>query len=646
MKIKKVLLASFLTLLLLSGNILKSYAQFDEEVEEEMTPAEDIEPDALPSDRQRTYDEGITIKEVEITGNMLVSDDKIIESIKTKPGAIFDRSALQQDLKSIYEMGYFTDKIKAVPEASPTGVKLRIELEENVPVTGFNITGNTAVSTAELEELFKDQAGLPQNIAQLNGAISKIEKIYSDKGYVLARVKKITDDPDGMVNIDINEGKINKIKFVGNTKTKDFVIKRNMITQEGSLYNEKLLKEDLKRIFGTQAFEDVRRVVTASTEDPEEYDLSVEVDEKRTGSISLGGGVDTGSGIFGSLGYTNPNFLGRGQIVSATAIGGSGIIQKDTDTVRKATVQFEASFTEPRVANTLNSLQASAFGRNYASYQVPLATERRIGGEIQWARPIKRFRNVAGSISLGFENIKIKEADAIGWLTYAMAPNAGDMSFDQAIEERAKQLEGGTFLNIGPSIAYDTRDNRLTPTRGWYHTIKLSQAFGMGGDISQYGRVYGSFRKYIPLGKKTTFALNFQTGSKLIGEIPDFAAFRLGGANSVRGFREGNLGHGGRYIMGNAEIRAPLPILSQIKKIPFVENVRGALFFDAGKLYSQTVTNRLFDRPGYGMSAGAGLRINIPGIGPIRVDYGIPLTKVGKFEEKKGRFNFGFGEKF
>lgn len=643
MKIKRVLLASFLTLLLLSGSMTNSFAQFDDEVEEEMTPAETIEPEALPSSEKRSYDEGITIKEVEITGNMLVPEEKILESIKTKPGTIFDRTSLQQDLKSIYEMGYFTDNIKAVPEASPTGVKLRIELEENIPVTGFNIVGNTAVSTAELEELFKDQAGLPQNIAQLNGAISKIEKIYSDKGFVLARVKKITDDPDGMINIDINEGKINKIKFVGNTKTKEFVIKRNMITREGSLYNENLLKDDLKRIFGTQAFEDVRRVVTASTENPEEYDLAVEVDEKRTGSISLGGGVDTGSGIFGSLGYTNPNFLGRGQIISATVIGGSGVINSDADTVRKATVQFEANFTEPRIGDTLNSLQVDAFGRNYASFQVPLATERRIGTSIQWARPIKRFNNLAGSLSLDFENVKLKDADPMSWLTYAAM--AG-IPYQEAIEDRAQQLEGGNFIGLEPSLVYDTRNNRLNPTSGWYHTVKLKQAFGLGGDINQYGRVYASLRKYIPLGEKSTFALNFQTGSKLIGDLPEFSSFRLGGANTIRGFKEGNIGHGSQYIMGSAEVRVPFPILSQIKKIPFMDNIKAAVFFDAGKLYNQSITNRMFDRPGYGMAAGAGLRINIPGLGPIRVDYGIPLTKVGKYETKKGRFNFGFGEKF
>lgn len=640
MRVKKQIILSFLALLILSATSGSLFAQMPEEEEEFIsTPAEDIEPDALSSSKRRTYDEGITIKDIDISGNMLVPREKILEAMHTKKGTVFDRNALQQDLKAIYGMGYFTDKIKAVPEASPTGVKLRIEVEENIPVTGFNIVGNTVISTAELEQLFKDQTGLPQNIAQLNDAISKIEKLYGDKGYVLARVKKITDDPDGMVNIDINEGRIDKIKYVGNTKTKDFIIKRNMVTSENSIYNEKILKEDLKRIFGTQAFEDVRRVISASPDDPDKYVLTVEVDEKRTGSISLGGGVDTGSGIFGSLGYTNPNFLGRGQVVSAVVLAGSGVIRSDTDTVRKATVQFEGSFTEPRVANTLNSLQATAFGRDFASFQVPLAIERRIGGEIQWARPIKRFKNVAGSVSLGVENINLREGDAFGTALYYAASGVD-------IAERAQQLEGGTFLSIGPSLAYDTRDHRLNPTRGWYNTVKIKQSFGMGGDINQFGKVYANFRKYFPLGEKTTLALNFQAGSQIIGDIPEFSMFRMGGSYSIRGFREGNIGHGGQYLMGSAELRGPVPILSSIKKIPLVDKIRGALFIDAGKLYNPAISNYIFDRPGYGISAGAGLRINIPGLGPIRIDYGYPLTKVGRYGDDGGRFNFGFGEKF
>lgn len=645
MRIKKTLLVGLITVLLLTAaNFGRVYAQSAEEEENISTPAEQIEPEAIPTETKRTYDEGITVKQIDIVGNMLVTDDKILGKMKTKQGSTFDRGALQEDLKSIYDMGYFTDKIKVVPEASPTGVKLRIEVEENIPITGVNFTGNTVISTAELEDLFKDQTGLPQNISQLNEAVAKIEKIYADKGFVLARVKKISDDPDGMVNIEINEGIIDKIKLVGNSKTKDHIIKRNMQSLEGSIYNEDLLKDDLKRVYGTQSFEDVRRVISASTKDPDKYDVTIEVDEKRTGSISLGGGVDTGSGIFGSIGYTNSNFLGRGQNISAVVMAGSGVIHRQSDTVRRASLQFEGSYGIPRIGNTYNSLQTTVFGREYASYQIPLGIERRFGGEVTWARPIKRFRNVAGSIGLEVENIDLREGNFFGWLGYYAAAFP-DNTLQQAINTRAQELEGGTFMTIGPSLAYDTRNNALSPTKGWYHTIKVKESFGFG-DINQFGRVYGSFRRYIPLGQKTTFALNFQAGSKMFGSIPEFSMFRLGGTNTIRGFREGSIGTGGQYLMGTAEIRAPVPFLAKIKKIPFVDNLKCAFFVDAGRIFNGSISNQIYGRPAYGLSTGFGVRINIPGMGPVRIDYGIPLTKLGLYYGEGGRFNFGFGEKF
>ncbi|MGG2319889.1 POTRA domain-containing protein, partial [Salmonella enterica] len=91
-----------------------------------------------------------------------------------------------------------------------------------------HIEGNSIIEDSELQAIFASQTGMPQNIGQLNESIEKVEKLYADKGYVLARVSNIEDDPDGVINLKINEGTIDKVQFVGNRKTKDFVIKRLM----------------------------------------------------------------------------------------------------------------------------------------------------------------------------------------------------------------------------------------------------------------------------------------------------------------------------------------------------------------------------------------------------------------------------------
>ncbi len=97
-------------------------------------------------------------------------------------------------------------------------------------------------------------------------------------------------------------------------------------------------------------------------------------------------------------------------------------------------------------------------------------------------------------------------------------------------------------------------------------------------------------------------------------------------------------------MMATTEFRTPIPFVDKMTKINFVKDMRLAVFADAGSLFRETVTNDLYNRPGYGISAGLGLRVNIPALGPLAIDYGYPLTSVGSGNHKGGRFTFGFGQ--
>jgi len=634
---RKKILVLAISFAIIAANGHSSSAKQQKEEEKPFTQAQSLSPGGLKTLESRTYDEGVTVKKIEIEGNNLVKTSDIMQKLTTKEGSVFDREAVQNDLKSIYEMGYFTERLKAIPISSSSGITLKIRVEENVPVTGFTITGNKVVPTEEIAKILNPQTGLPQNISELNKAVQEIEDLYAQKGYILARVKRIEDDPDGMINVEINEGIIDEIRITGNTRTKDYVIKRNILTQPGTVYNENILKQDLSRIYGTQAFSDVRRVLSASNKDPDKYLLTVEVDEKRTGSISIGGGVDTGSGLFGSLGFVDHNLRGRGQELSITAMTGTGIILDDRDTVERASFQFEAKFVEPRLKQTLNSLQVRAFGNELASYQVPLGVERRIGSEIQLARPFKKYPHLAGSVSFGVEDVTIKEGD---WsrISKVFAQKGIDIS------RRADQLVGGTFITLGPSLIYDTRNSIYNTTQGFYSSIGYEHSFAVGGDSDSFGKVSATIRRFFPVGQRSTFTVGGRVAATAIGDLPEFAGFRLGGSSTIRGFREGDVGNGGGYMMASAELRTPIPFMDKVTNIKFFNDMRTAFFVDAGTLFNETLTNQLYNRPGYGISVGAGLRIFVPGIGPINLDYGIPITNVGAGNKKGGRFTFGFGD--
>ncbi|MEI3253978.1 MAG: POTRA domain-containing protein [Candidatus Gastranaerophilaceae bacterium] len=279
---------------------------------------ENLQPDTKNLQAEKTQSSSdIKVHSVEITGNNLVDTSEIMQFVKIQAGDPYSVDIVQQNLKAIYDMGYFSEKMKAIPvKIDDKNIKLKIIVQENIPITDFNITGNNSVATGDLLQILNPLMNKPQNILKLNEAITEIQEYYASQGYILARVTSITDDPDGMVNLTIDEGKIGAIIIEGNKKTKEFVVKRNILTQPGTIYNENLIKQDLMRLYGTQAFKDVKRTIERNEENPDVYDVTIHLEEQRTGTISIGGGLDTATGLFGTGGFTDNNFRGLGQRVS------------------------------------------------------------------------------------------------------------------------------------------------------------------------------------------------------------------------------------------------------------------------------------------------------------------------------------------
>ncbi len=578
-----------------------------------------------------------TIKTIEILGNNVIDKSLILQQMKLQEGDAYSRELIQRDLKAIYQLGYFTENMKAIPVNNSDGsITLKIVLEENAPVTDFTIEGNTVISTDEILTYLLPMKGKPQNISEINEAIAKIQDCYSSKGYILARIDSVSDDPDGTVNISIKEGTINRILISGNEKTKDYVIERNILTEPGQIYNENLLKEDLVRLYATQAFKDVTREIEP-TEDPDKYDITINIEEQRTASISVGGGIDSVTGVFGSVGISDNNFLGRNERLSLNGIAGTGVILNDSSIKRRMNLQAELSYFKPYFYNADTSLMSKIFYRDFGSYQVPLAIERRIGAEATVAHRMKFNKHVTSTFSLGLENIDVSEGDGkkISNL-YA--------KYNIPISERAKQLEGGLFLSLSPALLYDTRDNATVTRKGTMASLRFDEEIGVIDFNKTHGKLTGMVKQYIPVGKKSSLSFTAKGGGKIHGDnMPEVMAYRLGGPYTVRGFKMSGVGTGDAFIMGSAEFATPIPFLDRTR-INFLNNLRFTVWADAGKIFNPSITDQIYDRPLYAVSAGVGLKLYIPGMGPLSIDYGIPLTNPGDNGSRSGYFTFGVGD--
>ena len=424
--------------------------------------------------------------------------------------------------------------------------------------------------------------------------------------------------------------------IAGNEKTKDYVIERNILTEPGMVYNENLLKQDLVRLYATQAFKDVTREIEP-TENPDIYNITINVEEQRTASISVGGGVDSVTGVFGSVGIADNNFLGRAERISLNGIAGTGVILNDSSIKRRMNLQAELSYFKPYFYNADTSLMSKVFYRDFGSYQVPLAIERRVGAESTIAHRMKSNPHVTSTFTLGIENIDVSEGDK-GKITTMYS------RYNIPISERAKQLEGGLFLSLSPAVLYDTRDNATVTRKGTMASLRFDEEVGVIDFDKTHGKLTGMVKQYIPVGKKSSLSFTAKGGGKIHGDnMPEVMAYRLGGPYTVRGFKMSGVGTGDAFIMGSAEFATPIPFLDRTR-INFLNNLRFTVWADAGKIFNPSITDKIYDRPLYAVSAGVGLKLYIPGMGPLSIDYGIPLTNPGDNGNRNGYFTFGVGD--
>ncbi len=270
------------------------------------------------------------------------------------------------------------------------------------------------------------------------------------------------------------------------------------MTEPDTVYNENIIKQDLVRLYSTQAFKDVNRTIEVSQDDPDKFDITIELKEQRTAAISLGGGLDSATGAFGSVGISDNNFRGMNQRVSLTGLVGSGILMSDSSIKSHMNYQAELSFFEPHFLNADNSLMSKIYYRDLGSYQIPLAIERRIGIESTVAHRLKLNPHMTTTFTTGVEHIHLSEGDA---------GNIANLynKYGLNIADRAKQLEGGLFLRLAPGIAYDSRDSAVNPRNGSLVSARFEEAFGLDGFGKTNGRLLGMAKKICSCWEKIFF---------------------------------------------------------------------------------------------------------------------------------------------
>jgi outer membrane protein insertion porin family len=645
------------------------------------------------------------------------------------PGTRVSRSELQTDLSAIYASGWFSD-VRIQPVDGPLGVRLVVNVVANPVLKKVSLDPVSArIPSQVVADTFAADYGRTLNLNSLQSRMQELQRWYADQGYSLARVtgpQRV--NPDGTVELLVREGTVAgvEVKFLNKEgestnakgepikgKTKPWVISREVSIKTGQVFNRRELEEDIKRIYGTGLFSDVKVTLKPVAAEPGNVVIQLGVVEQSTGSLSGGLGYSQSQGVFGQVQLQESNLAGRawdgsinftyGQFGGLTDISFTDPwikgdkyrtafrarfflsrdvpqIYQSQDNGQFVTVSDVSSgfYAAPSTASAYNIFSTTnPLGKTFGSINDAVAAGsvaglgvnnnwfaldgntvaiQRFGGSLQLVRPLNGgnpFKRAPWSLVLGVNAQQVTPVNFAGEsMPYAVGPqnfNGGTTTVNNVICIAYNCASHNQLVGIRAAATMNTLNDTRNPTAGNFLSLGTEQFISVGENSPTFNRLRGSFTQFIPVNWLKIYkgcrpkkgeaadckqALAFQvTAGSNIGNMPSYESFCLGGANSVRGFYDCDLGVGKSFGEATLEYRFPI-----------FRIVSGELFVDGGTAFGTQANvsgnpGGLLSKPGSGFSVGTGLILTTP-VGPLR------LEVASKDFSGDWRFNLGVGWKF
>ena len=561
----------------------------------------------------------VKIRAVDFVGNSAVKDRKLARQMKeNKGGGMFSfilgngtykADKFEEDADKV--VAYYRDRGYVEARVGQPELKILEDSRDNktrfvevrIPVTEgeryrvgkLEFEGNKIVDSKALRPLFKISEGEVYSEKKIRKGFEKAKEVYGGGGYMeftgypdlaprgapqpnaaaaAAGPVAPTPKPDGPPVVDVTlrlqEGKqyfVNRITFVGNTTTRDNVIRREIRLVESGVFNTEALKYSIKRLNQLGYFKPLEGEAigvdkTAGVDN--KVDVKLKFEEQNRNQLTFGAGVSQYDGFFGQLSFQTSNFLGRGETFTVSAQQGS-----------RAT-NYQLAFSEPFLFDRPQTAGVDLFIRELQ--YIGLYTQRSAGGNIVYGFQVADFARMF--VNYSYEDVQVKDLNPAFNDPRVLAGNP-------LLADSLLIGEGGkrTISKIGPSYVYNTVDNPIFPTAGRRFTLSSDFA-GLGGNTS-YVNPRGEMIYYIPHTRRTSI------GFRLAGEyirpygsttaLPIFQKIFLGGEYSIRGFDIRSVSPrdetSGVQVGGNKSL-----LLNAEYLIHIAGPVRLVLFYDAGQV--------------------------------------------------------------
>ncbi len=527
------------------------------------------------------------IAEIMITGNRAVSANIILESLTVKPGEFYNEIKAEVNRQKILDIGYFQEA-GFKKEIINKRTILTFTVTENPVIKEIRVLGSVEFSGDELKEKFSLKEGDVLSFRTLQKDIVALEKFYKSKEYMFAKIAQVeapSSKNGNVLSYHVSEGTIRSIEIEGNSVTRRYVIAREIESQPGDIFSAAMLREDLRRIFNLNYFENVEPDVKYE-EESGMVDLKVKVKERKTSSINAGGGYGEIQGWFGFVDLFLDNIAGTAQSVLLKASFGEKL------------TSYQLRYHNPWMWNRKTSFT----GRIWSTYGTNF-----INGE-------RELKN-GWSSSIGFQRtLYIRETYSFKYEDVVNIDNSSNDFLDRA---------------LGYSIGYDSRDNAFNPTKGRDDSFSMWHSTSFLGGTVDASRYTVQVNRFKPLAPKQVLAGRFMY-NYAIGDIFPTEQYYVGSETTVRGYKYGIFAKGTQRAVFNFEYR-----------YIFTQVFTGLLFYDIGQAINPVyeIDDDFVNHHGWGASQGFGLRLMTP-LGPLRLDYGWPQYK--EFGDGYLSFNIGY----
>ena len=554
---------------------------------------------------------------------------------------VYDKLKIQEDLDKVKERmqqkGYLEAKV-GTPEFSlytrynvvarkrkMMRITIPIEPGPRYRLGKIKIQGNKIIRTAFLESLVKMKKGAFFDITKRNKAMENIQKVYFSFGHFYCQiapsenldpVKKVAD-----LTLNIQENDVvylGKLEFVGNTFTKDHVIRREWFLREGKRLNVNVLEDSIRRMkqLGLVTVEKMPEI-KPDPNDPNKINLLVEVQEMNRQMINFNVGFSGYDGLFVAAGYSTQNFLGMGETFTLNLQHGT----------RSKNYRF--AFTEPWLFNSPANLGIDVFRTSY-SYPT-LYTQHSEGFNVTTSTRFWRYWGA--NLTYSLQHIEISDIDP-------------DLDFNNPYSYYYYTGGKRVVSSLSPTLYYSTVDSPIFPSSGSKFLLNYRYSGGfLGGDIDLH-KVKFELVKFMPLWQRRhTLGLHlvYQFISNF-GEnaVPFYERYFLGGERSIRGFDIYTIGPrstDGSYIVGGTKAF----FFNAEYSIPLNEQVSFVLFYDVGNGYDEGTSVNLKD---VYKSMGLEIKVFVPMLNvPFRLIFSYNPRTLYE-EESNFAFRFAVGPSF